>query len=235
MDVSDIVADALVYPLHNMKAFVIYIILGIIAGIIGGVAILGFAVGVANQNAITYTASGVIGVILLIIIALIIQGYTLDIVKYGILRRDDAPDIDVVRQSVNSIKYLIVNVVYYLIPAIITWLLAVLLGNGILTVIVSFIITVVFALANYMAICKLAQSEDLFAALSVGDAISDISRVGVLKIFCVLVVILIIVAILALIVVAIYNFSDIVGAILLGIVFVYAIFFSNRAIGLLYS
>ena len=79
--------------------------------------------------------------------------------------------------------YLIVNVVYYLIPAIITWLLAVLLGNGILTVIVSFIITVVFALANYMAICKLAQSEDLFAALSVGDAISDISRVGVLKIF----------------------------------------------------
>ena len=57
----------------------------------------------------------------MIIGTLLISGYGLDIVKYGIERREDGPGIDIVRQILNAIKLIIVSFVYYIIPAVIAW------------------------------------------------------------------------------------------------------------------
>ena len=235
MELGEIIGDAIVYPLHNIKSLLIFVIIGIIAGILGGASLIGMFASMSGNNAVATGGFGIIGLIIAIIAALLISGYTLDIVKFGIDRRDDGPGIDFVRQITNAIKLIIVNVVYYIIPAIIAWLLLTLLGNGILTVIIVLIISIVFAFAQFMAVCRLAKYDSLGAALAIGEAIGDISKVGMLKVIATVVVLIIIGLVILFIFGFIGNYNATIGGILLGIFGVYYTFFYNRAIGLLYS
>ena len=86
-----------------------------------------------------------------------------------------------------------------------------------------------------MAKCKLAQTDDLGSALAIGEAIGDISRVGLGKLIATAVVIFVILVIVVFIIALIAGVNDTIGSILLGIFSVYFVFFYNRAIGLLYS
>ena len=235
MELGEIIGDAIKYPLNNIKSLVIYMIIGIIGGILGGASLLGMVASVNTKNTIVAGGFGFIGILILIICSLLIEGYGLDIVKFGIERRNDGPGIDFVRQITNGIKIIIVTFVYYIIPAIITWLLLTLLGRGILTVLVVFIIYVVFAFAQFMAICRLAKYDSLGAALSVGEAIGDIPKIGMLKVLLTVIAVFIIALIIAFIFALVYKVNNTLGGILLGIFGVYATFFYNRAIGLLYS
>ena len=101
----------------------------------------------------------------------------MDIVKFGIERRADGPGIDFGRQVSNAIKLLIVSIVYYVVPAVIIFILGLFLRDWIMTII-SLILVILFALANFMAKCRLAKSDSLGEALAIGEAIGDISRVG---------------------------------------------------------
>ena len=235
MEIMEIINDALVYPLNNIKALVIYAVLGIIAGIAVGGTILGIATGAALDNGALAGGFGIIGLLISIVIFLLIAGYELDIVKYGIKRDPIAPGIDVVRQVANAIKLIIVNIVYYIIPVIIAAVLGFLLGNGLLTTLAILIITIVFSLAAFMAKCRLAKTEELSDALAIGEAIGDISKVGIIKIIALAVIVFVIAFIVMFIISAITNWNSIIGGILMGIFFVYMTFFTNRAIGLLYS
>ena len=232
---GDIISDAIVYPFNNIKSLVIFAVLGIIAGVLGGASILGFALGSTGKNAIVADGFGIVELIIFFIIALLISGYTLDILKYGIERRDDGPGVDFVRQVTNAIRLIIVGLVYYIIPSIIIWLLFFLLGNGILTIIINFIIAVVFVFAEFMAKCRLAKYDSLGEALAIGTAIGDISQVGMLRILAIVIMVAIIGAIVVAIIVAINRFNTYVGGVLFGIFLVYFVFFYNRALGLLYS
>ena len=165
---------------------------------------------------------------------LLIDGYGLDIVKYGIERRADGPGIDIGRQISNAVKLIVVNIVYYIIPAIIILVLGLFLRDWILTII-SIILVIVFALANFMAKCRLAKSDSLGDALAIGEAMGDISRVGIGKIIGTVIVIVLILVIVSIIIAYLYKLNNTIGSILLGIFSVYFIFFYNRAIGLLYS
>lgn len=235
MEIGEIIADALVYPFNNIKALILYVILGVIAGIALGGTIVGMATGAAVDNAALTGIVGIIGMIISIIAILLIEGYQLDIVKFGIRRDPGAPGIDFVRQVVNAIKLIIVQAVYYIIPLLISMVLGFLLGNGVLTLLVAFIITIIFALAAFMATCRLAKTDNLGDALAIGEAIGDISRVGILKLIMTVIVVFIIVFIISLIIVAINNFNSTIGGILLGIFSIYVAFFAHRAMGLLYS
>ena len=133
----------------------------------------------------------------MIIGTLLISGYGLDIVKYGIERREDGLGIDIVRQILNAIKLIIVSFVYYIIPAVIAWLLYTLLGRGILTVLVVLIIYIVFAFAQFMAICRLAKYDSLGADLSINEAIGDIPKIGMLKVLLTIIAVLVIAFIIA--------------------------------------
>lgn len=236
MGVGDIISDALVYPFHNIKALVLYVILGIIAGLIGGAAIASIigAFTTTGIGALAFDILGIVGIIVFILVLFLIEGYGLDIIKFGIERRDDSPGIDIARQISNAIKLIIVSFVYYIIPAIIIFVLGLFLRDWILTII-SLILIIVFALANFMAKCRLAKTDNLGDALAIGEAIGDISKVGLGKIIATVVVIVVIAFIVAFIITLINNANSTIGGILLGIFSVYFVFFYNRAIGLLYS
>ena len=236
MGVWSIIGDALAYPFSNIKALVLYVVLGIIAAIIGGTALLTIAASFSTKGLAGFAFSGlsIVGVIVFIIVLFLIEGYALDIIKYGIERRTDSPGIDLARQVTNAIKLIVVSIVYYVVPAIIIFILSLFLRDWILTII-GIILVIVFALANFMAKCRLAKSDSLGDALAIGEAIGDISRVGFLKIIATVLVIIIILLIVSFIIAFISGLNNTVGSILLGIFSVYFVFFYNRAIGLLYA
>ncbi|MBQ2831624.1 DUF4013 domain-containing protein [Methanobrevibacter sp.] len=236
MGVGDIIGDALAYPFSNIKALVLYAVLSIIAGLIGGATLVSTAVSVSSKGlaGFTFSALAIIGLIVLILVLFLIEGYGLDIVKFGIERRSDSPGIDLGRQIGNAIKLIIVSIVYYIIPAIIILILGLFLKNWIL-LIISIILVIIFALANFMAKCRLAKTDSLGEALAIGEAIGDISRVGLGKIIATVIVIVLVLLIAAFIIGLISKLNNTIGSVLLGIFAVYFVFFYNRAIGLLYS
>ena len=235
MEIGEIIKDAIVYPFNNIKALIIYMIIGIVCGILGGASLMGVLLAAQGNNVLAAGGLGFIGTLIIIIGGLLISGYGLDIVKFGIERRDDAPGIDIVRQVLNAIKVFIVGFVYYIIPAIIGWLLSTLLGKGILTTIIIFIISVVFAFAQFMAICRLAKYDSLGEALAIGEAIGDVSKVGMLKVLATIIAVFIIALIIAIVIGVIMQYNNLIGGVLFGVFGVYLAFFYNRAVGLLYS
>ena len=236
MGVGSIIGDALAYPSSNIKALVLYVVLGIIAAIIGGASLLTIAASFSTKGLAGFAFSGlsIVGVIVFIIVLFLIEGYALDIIKYGIERRTDSPGIDFGRQVSNAVKLIVVSIVYYVVPAIIIAILSLFLKDWILAII-GIILLIVFALANFMAKCRLAKSDSLGDALAIGEAIGDISKVGFLKIIATVLVIIIILLIVSFIIAFISGLNNTVGSILLGIFSVYFVFFYNRAIGLLYA
>ena len=236
MGVGNIIGDALAYPFNNIKALVLYVVLAIIAAIIGGVAVLSLMVSFSSKGLVGYTFGGltIVGIIVFILVLFLIEGYGLDIIKFGIERRSDSPGIDFGRQVANAAKLIVVSIVYYVVPAIIIFVLGLFLRDWIL-LIISLILVIVFALANFMAKCRLAKTDNLGDALAIGEAIGDISRVGLGKIIATVLVIIIVLVIVAFIIAFIANWNSTIGSVLLGIFSVYFVFFYNRAIGLLYS
>ncbi|WP_405305799.1 DUF4013 domain-containing protein [Methanobrevibacter sp.] len=234
MEIGEIFSDALVYPFHNIKALVIYLVLGIILGIAVGGTIAGMAAGILAENILAVIGSGIIGIIIAFVLGFIITGYELDIVKFGIERDPSSPGIDIVRQFINGVKYFVVYIVYMIVPIIISAILAVVFQHW-LSSIISAIVSIVFALALMMGQCRLAKTEDLGYALAIGDAIGDISRVGIVKLALFIILMFIIVFAVFFVALIITRWNSTVGGILMGIVGIYISFVIARATGLLYS
>ena len=236
MNLGEIIKDAFVYPFHNIKALLIYVILGIIGAILAGASVLSIATALTTGGitSVALTGASIAGVVVFVLIMFLTSGYTLDIIKYGIERRDDGPGIEIGRQISNAVKLIVVDIVYYIIPIIITFVLGIFLRDWLMTVI-SMILFIIFSLANFMAKCRLAKSDSLGESLAVGEAIGDISRVGFGKLIATFIVIAVILIIFSAIISWVMGVQAVVGSILLGIFSVYYLFFYNRAIGLLYS
>ncbi len=234
MELMEIISDALVYPFHNIKALIIYLILGIILGIVWVGTMGAVAASAAASNLAAAMGSAVIGFIVAVVISFAISGYQLDIVKYGIDRSFDAPGLDFVRQFFNGFKLTIVQLVYFIIPIIISAILAIIFQHW-LAMVIEFILFVIFGLAAFMAECRLAKTEDIGYALSIGDAIGDITKVGILKLLVFLIVIFLIAFLLSVIGGFISGWNSTVGGIFLGALGIYLVFFAARAAGLLYS
>lgn len=236
MNVGGIISDAVAYPFHNIKALLLYIVLSVIAALIAGASIISIVVAFSTKGlgGIAFAGLGIAEVLIFVLVLFLIQGYALDIIKFGIERRDDGPGIDIIRQIANAIKLVIVDVVYYIVPVIITAILALFLRDWLITII-GIILFIVFALANFMAKCRLAKTDNLGDALAIGEAIGDISKVGIGKLLAVVILVAIILIIIAFIIALLASLNTTLGSIILGIAAVYFVFFYNRAIGLLYS
>lgn len=234
MELGEILGDALVYPFQNIKAFAIYLILGIILGIAVAGTFAGMMAGVATDNLLAVIGSGIIGIIVALFLGFFISGYELDIIKYGIERSGGAPEIDFIRQFINGIKYFVVSIVYMIIPIILSAILAIIFQHW-LSLILTIIVAIIFAFALIMGQCRLAKTEDLVDALSIGEAIGDISKVGVVKLILFVIVITVISLVLFFIVGLINKWNTVIGGILIGFLGIYISFFTARATGLLYS
>lgn len=234
MELGEILSDALVYPFHNIKALIVYLILGIILGIAISGTIVAVATGAALKNIWAVLGSGIIGIIISVVLGFMINGYELDIIKYGIERNPNGPELDFVRQFFNGIKLFVTKIVYMIIPIIIGAILAIIFQHW-LSGLITFIIAIIFSFALMMAQCRLAKTEDLGSALAIGEAIGDVSRVGIVKLLLFIILVAVIAFVLFLIAGLISQWNGTVGGIIAGIVGIYVIFFAARAIGLLYS
>lgn len=233
MNIVELLTDAVYYPINNIAALIVYGVLSIVATLVLVLTGVGSFSAEAANNAFASGGIAFIGIVIFILILFLIDGYALDIIKYGIERSEASPSIDVVRQVLNGIKLFIVNVVYYIIPVLLTVIIGFVSPD--LAYILGLILFIIFALAEFMAECRLANSESLSDALSIGEAISDISRVGIVKLLVTIVAIFVVAFVIGFIITLIGGLSDIVGSILMGIFSIYMIFVSKRATGLLYS
>lgn len=234
MDLGEIIKDSLSYPLNNIKSLAIFAILGIIVGVVVGSSLVGVVVSINGGKVVETLASGFIGFIVALVVGFIISGFQLDIIKFGIERRNDGPGFDILRQFINGVKLMVVSLIYYIIPLIIVAVLGLFLRSWIMSII-TLILFIIFGLAQFMAQCRLAKTEDLADALAIGEAIGDITRVGILRLLLFIIMVFVIAFVLILICALIMNWNSAVGGIILGIVGVYLIFFVGRATGLLYS
>ena len=235
MEIGEIISDAAMYPINNVKALVIYVVLGIIAFlalIITGVGFVGAgeATGLLSGG---LGILGIVGIIIAIAIFALIAGYMLDVVKIAINREDSAPEIDPVRQIINGIKLFILAIIYMIIPIIIMAILSAI--NETLGLILGFILLIAFSILLVIAQCRFAKTESLGEALNIGEVINDLKEIGIVKVLAIIIIIGIISYVLSAIATGIGNFSEIIGAILSGIVTIYTTFLQSRAYGLLYS
>ena len=236
MEIGEIISDAIRYPLNNMKSLLIYIVIMFVMALIIIFTGIGLVAGQETNQVFASGIIGIIGLILIIIIGLLVDGYGLDIIKLGIDKSDAAPEIDIARQVIAGLKYLIVCIVYFIIPFIVMGLLSAV--NETLGLIVGIILLIIFGLALIMGECRLANTGSLGEALNVPEAIKDLQSIGILKVLIVIIIVCIIAGILNWIAGLFGGLGDIgsfISAILSAIVTAYTFFFGHRATGLLYS
>lgn len=121
MEIIDIIKDSFMFPANNLTALAIYIAITFVIGILAGI---GAAVGALAVNSGAFVIVAAIMFILALLVAFVLAGYEVDIVKTGIDLEDVAPSIDFKNDLVRGIKAIIVAIVYFIIPAIITLIVA---------------------------------------------------------------------------------------------------------------
>ncbi len=236
MEIGEIISDAIRYPLNHTKSLLIYIVIMFVIALIAIFTGIGLVAGQQTNQLFASGIIGFIGLILIIIIALLVDGYGLDIVKLGIDKSDAAPEIDIARQVIAGLKYLIVTIVYLIIPLIVMGLLSAI--NDTLGLIVGVILFIIFGLALIMGECRLANTGSIGEALNIPEAIKDLQAIGIFKVLIVLIIVCIIAVILSWIAGLFAGMGDIgsfISSVLTAIVGAYTFFFGNRATGLLYS
>ena len=235
MEIGEIIKDAAMYPINNVKALVIYAVLMIVASL----ALVFTGVGLIGASEATGLLSGglgvmgIIGIIIALAIFILVMGYMLDVIKIAINREDAAPEIDPQRQIINGLKLIALAIIYMIIPFIVMAILSAI--NETLGLIVGMILLIIFAILLVIAQCRLAKTESLGEALNIGEVINDLKEIGIVKFIAILIIISIIAYVLSAIATGIGNFSEIIGAILSGIVTIYTTFLQSRAYGLMYS
>ncbi len=241
MELGEIIKDAVTYPTSNLKALLVYLLLGLLVGII---EVLTGITGIATLN-INFGAGivlGIIGIVLIICILLLMLGFSTDVIKLGINKSSDAPEIDLARQISNGIKYIVVSIVYMVIPILIIVVLGYIFQYQIV-IVLGVIVAVIFAFALTMAICRLAKTEDLLDAVNVEQSIADLRAIGVGKVVITMIVAtivgMIIVMALSFVLAILLNFApDLTTAavaIVSAILDAWLLFYENRVMGLLYS
>lgn len=235
MSLGEIITDSIKYPFSNITNFLIVGILVLLAGISN----VFMTYGISNE------ALNVIGGIIGIIFALILSGYSLDIIKNAFNNSDEYPMIDLASNFVDGVKVLIINIVYFIVPIFITLILAVITGaigaglNHLFTglgiaAIISMIVFIIFGIFEVIAIARFAQTGQLDDAFNFGAIIDDIQRIGFAKVIAFLIIVAIIIAIAA-VISSVLAFIPIIGVLISTIVLgAFAVLFYNRGIGLLY-
>jgi hypothetical protein len=122
MEIMDIIKEAFIFPSNNLEKLAIYIVLTFVLGLIVAGGVITTVAGVNNSS--VYLILAAILFIISIIVALIISGYQLAILKSGIDMDDEAPSFDWKNDLITGIKLIIVNIVYMIIPVIIVGIVA---------------------------------------------------------------------------------------------------------------
>jgi len=119
MEVTELFKDALTYPTKDWNKLLIFGVFFLLTGIVDILGNFGFAV---NQlgGAITLSVFGLIS----LIITLFINGFGLSITRETINQQENIPEFEWVKNLIDGIKLLVLNIVYFIIPVIVTIIVA---------------------------------------------------------------------------------------------------------------
>ena len=114
MNLREIIIDAIKYPISDTRKFLIFCALIILMSLSTVLP----SYGVKND-----TLSLILSIVTLIV-AFVVLGYSMDVIKGGTEHADTLPDFDYVKQFVLGIKSLILNLIYFIIPAVLVIIVA---------------------------------------------------------------------------------------------------------------
>lgn len=236
MSITDIVSDAVTYPFSDITKFLIVGVISLLAGLSSLFSSWGY-------DGFIITA---IGVIIGVVFTLILEGYTLPVIKKGIQHSNEIPDIDPVVNLIDGIKVVIIEIVYFIIPIIIAVLfggLTTLVGAGLnhtgaglgFGTLIAIIVFIIFSIFEIVAVARFADTGEMSAAFSIGSVIEDAKRIGILNILLFLIIAVIIMVIVS-IIVSLLAVIPFIGIILSTIIIGgFVVLFYNKGIGLLYA
>lgn len=118
MEIMEIIKNSIVYPSNDLAKLAIYIVLTFVIAILAGLSSVLFAVGLSEN--ILLAIIGIILFICAIIVAFILSGYIVSIIKSGIEHDEAVPAFEWKGNMITGIKYVVVTIVYFIIPAAIT-------------------------------------------------------------------------------------------------------------------
>ena len=275
MEITEIIKEAFIFPSQNLEKLAIYIVLTFVLALLAVFGVITALLGINDGS--FYFVLTFIFLILGIIVALIITGYQVGVLKSGIDHDESAPSLDLKNDFITGLKMLAVSIVYFIIPAIVGWIMvfitnipgqimdivqktavshanatavagssstvgtgvsdaamASLAGSITVSALVTLVVFIIFAFLQAMGESRLANTGDLGEAINIPEAFRDITRIGVGKVLAVILLIVIIILVIQAILG--YLYGQIPYLSILGIIVTpYLAFFSQRAIGLLYS
>lgn len=159
MEILDIIKEGFIFPSQNLDKVAIYLVVTLVVGLLAVTGIFSFVISLIDQQ---ISALGIILCILGILVSFIISGYQLGLLKSGIDQDPEAPSFDWVKDFINGIKLLIVNIVYFIIPAIIVLIL-------------TFVTNVPGNIMNLFQQAALSPADLTTVANSTGTAVQSIS------------------------------------------------------------
>lgn len=117
METIEIIKEAFIFPSQNIEKLAIYILVTFVLAIfVAGGAILS----VLGVNQSFYLIFAFILFILGVVVALIITGYQVGVLKSGIDHDESAPAFDWKNDFITGLKMLVLSIVYFIIPFIVT-------------------------------------------------------------------------------------------------------------------
>ena len=259
MEIGEIFSKSVKYPLKKdfLKTFVLFLLFGIPFAI---VVLITWSIDthvlyhVFNIPPVRiwpiFKIIKLLTALCLIMLALILGGYALSVVREGIKQSDEIPSVEIKKNIVDTFKVWILSFVFYIIPVIIVAILmfvvvgvgssssAVLSGGFVIVVLISIILEIIFAILFVVGLLRLAKYDSLSEALSFSEIKEDLSKIGVGNLIVVYIGLSIIAGIIIAIGIFILNIPVIgyIGFILLPIVFApYICLFFSYGLGLLYS
>ncbi|WP_297982595.1 DUF4013 domain-containing protein [uncultured Methanobrevibacter sp.] len=122
---TEIFKEALTYPSYDFKALLILGIVFVVANISQILESWGIDLGVA-----TISILGIISIILYFII----QGYSISVLKETIEYSDEIPALNLGKNLVSGIKFLVVEIIYWIIPIILSFVVFFISGGASATV-----------------------------------------------------------------------------------------------------
>ena len=236
MGLKEIFSDALRYPFSDVAKFVVLGILALIAGI--------------SSILTNYTVEGsvmAISGVVSFIASLIVSGYCISVIRFGVERSEDVPSISFLDNLIDGIKFIIINIAYFIIPVVIVIVLAVLstmgyiisevavFGLAITVIAVGIILFILFGIMGEVAVARFASTGEFSDAFALRSVFGDIRRIGILKIFGFIIIQFAIILAIGVVLVGI-GMIPYVGLVISSFVGgAYLALFSNRSLGLLYG
>ena len=114
MNLREIIMDAIKYPISDTRKFLIFCVL---------VILMSLSTILPSYGLKDATASIILSLVSLIV-AIVVIGYSVEVIKGGTEGDDTLPDFDYVKQFVLGVKALILNIIYFIIPLVIVIIIA---------------------------------------------------------------------------------------------------------------